>query len=629
MATSPSGLRVPGKAPLDAKVMLAQASPTGSGDTAATLRILIATDNHLGYNEKDAVRGNDSFDTFEEILRTARDAGVDMLLLGGDLFHDNKPSRRTVYRTMSLLRHYCMGSRPCALELLSDPSVNFSSTFGTVNYEDPNYNIALPVFTIHGNHDDPSGDGNLSALDILSSAGLINYFGKYAAVDHIDIMPVLLRKAETKLAIFGLGSVRDERLHRTFINGGVRMMRPPSPEEYYNIFMIHQNRAAHSPTSCIPEHFIDNFIDLVIWGHEHDCMHSPQSSAGEQVSTPRFICQPGSSVATSLSAGEALPKHIVLLTLNGRAARRTYIPLRTVRPFIHREVSLARALPPTVAAEDGEAINSRLVAIVEEALAALAREDGANAKAPLIRLVVDYSPREAQPGSRGAAPPHTHHQPFATINVQRFGLQFGNRIANPRNILHFVRRSRPQSGPPKARHLLALDDGSAASAHGDESMQATVKDMVSRFLDEQQLDIFPRNEFNDTVQMAVDKDDKDVIERFVKTSMARTIGGIGERARTSSSALLLLEKTSLLSEFGRMRKHYEQLYAAQTDGAATEEGSPLGGHTTAARPQRLQIVPLGQGAAALTAPYDSRTPAEEDEWGATADGTAKKRTRRA
>ena len=29
--------------------------------------------------------------------------------------------------------------------------------FPVVNYQDPNYNIALPVFTIHGNHDDPAG----------------------------------------------------------------------------------------------------------------------------------------------------------------------------------------------------------------------------------------------------------------------------------------------------------------------------------------------------------------------------------------------------------------------------------------------------------------------------------------
>jgi len=46
------------------------------------------------------------------------------------------------------------------------------------NYQDPNLNVGLPIFTIHGNHDDPGGSENLSAVDILSSFGLVNYFGK-------------------------------------------------------------------------------------------------------------------------------------------------------------------------------------------------------------------------------------------------------------------------------------------------------------------------------------------------------------------------------------------------------------------------------------------------------------------
>jgi double-strand break repair protein MRE11 len=47
-----------------------------------------------------------------------------------------------------------------------------------VNFDNPNLNIGLPVFTIHGNHDDPSGADNLSAVDLLSTCGLVNYFGK-------------------------------------------------------------------------------------------------------------------------------------------------------------------------------------------------------------------------------------------------------------------------------------------------------------------------------------------------------------------------------------------------------------------------------------------------------------------
>lgn len=47
-----------------------------------------------------------------------------------------------------------------------------------VNYEDPNFNISLPVFIIHGNHDDPAGSEDLSALDVLAASNLLNYYGK-------------------------------------------------------------------------------------------------------------------------------------------------------------------------------------------------------------------------------------------------------------------------------------------------------------------------------------------------------------------------------------------------------------------------------------------------------------------
>lgn len=52
---------------------------------------------------------------------------MDFILLGGDMFHDNKPSRQTLYRTMELLRTYCFGNRPVNIEILSDQSINFGT----------------------------------------------------------------------------------------------------------------------------------------------------------------------------------------------------------------------------------------------------------------------------------------------------------------------------------------------------------------------------------------------------------------------------------------------------------------------------------------------------------------------
>lgn len=50
-----------------------------------------------------------------------------------------------------------------------------------MNYEDPYFSVGLPIFSIHGNHDDPTREGGveaLAALDLLHVANLVNYFGK-------------------------------------------------------------------------------------------------------------------------------------------------------------------------------------------------------------------------------------------------------------------------------------------------------------------------------------------------------------------------------------------------------------------------------------------------------------------
>jgi double-strand break repair protein MRE11 len=85
--------------------------------TSSCFRILVATDNHIGYAEKDPIRGQDSINTFREILQIARDAEVDFILLAGDLFHENRPSRGCLYSVMALLREYTMGDKPISVSL--------------------------------------------------------------------------------------------------------------------------------------------------------------------------------------------------------------------------------------------------------------------------------------------------------------------------------------------------------------------------------------------------------------------------------------------------------------------------------------------------------------------------------
>lgn len=80
-----------------------------------------------GVWEKDEIRKDDSFRAFEEVLKTATQLNVDFVLLGGDLFHENKPSRSTLVKAISLLSKYCLHDKPVGFQIVSDQAQNFES----------------------------------------------------------------------------------------------------------------------------------------------------------------------------------------------------------------------------------------------------------------------------------------------------------------------------------------------------------------------------------------------------------------------------------------------------------------------------------------------------------------------
>ena len=201
--------------------------------------------------------------------------------IAGDLFHDNKPSRRTLHKTMEIVRRYCMGPDPVQIQVVSDQKTDFRNVNGTVNYEDEFYSIDLPIFSIHGNHDDPTRDGGtemLAALDLLSVTNLVNYFGRQDEVDKVEISPVLIKKGDTRVAIYGMGSMRDERLNRMWQGKKVRFLEPEENDDddeeeegensWFNVFALHQNRdLGRGSKNCVHESMIPDWMDLVVWGH--------------------------------------------------------------------------------------------------------------------------------------------------------------------------------------------------------------------------------------------------------------------------------------------------------------------------------------------------------------------------
>lgn len=183
---------------------------------------------------------------------------------GGDIFHENKPSRDTLVKAIRIFRKYTLSDRPVALRVLNNGDKPFQNGDGGVNYGDPNLNVGLPTFTIHGNHDDPAGEENLSAIDILAADNLINYFGKTnmtgEGVGRVDIRPVLLEKGATRIALYGLGYMRDERLCRAFQTPGMVRWHVPEVEDgsgdFLSLFAVHQNRQKYGAKNFLPEKFL-------------------------------------------------------------------------------------------------------------------------------------------------------------------------------------------------------------------------------------------------------------------------------------------------------------------------------------------------------------------------------------
>eukprot|EP00066_Takifugu_rubripes_P004857 XP_003968494.2 PREDICTED: double-strand break repair protein MRE11A [Takifugu rubripes] len=475
-------------------------------DDEDTFKILISTDIHLGYLEKDAIRGNDSYNTLNEILNCAKINQVDFILLGGDLFHDNKPTRRCLHSCITMLRKYCMGDSPIHFNILSDQTVNFNTTkFPWVNYQDENLNISIPVFSIHGNHDDPTGAEGLCALDLLSASGLVNHFGHSHSVERIEISPILLQKGSTKLALYGLGSIPDERLYRMFVNNQVTMLRPKEDQdEWFNLFAIHQNRSKHGPTNYIPEQFLDDFLDLVVWGHEHECLITPTRNEQQLF----YVTQPGSSVATSLSPGEATKKHIGLLRVKGRRMNLEKIPLKTVRQFFIQDVVLAdyedAFMPETP--QVMKKVENLCYAKVAEMLEDAERERlgcPLTPEKPLIRLRVDYS---------GG---------FETFNTSRFSQKFVDQVANPKDIIHFLRRREKKEDIKDEVHVDYNKVMKSAAVEG-----LRVEDLVKQYFEAAektvQLSLLTEQGMGKALREFVDKDEKDAIEELITYQLEKT-----------------------------------------------------------------------------------------------------------
>lgn len=151
------------------------------------------------------------------------------------------------------------------------------------------------------------------------------------------------------------------------------------------------------------------------------------------------VIQPGSSIATSLVEGEAVPKHVALLTITGKQFQSEAIPLKTVRPFVMKSIILQNEPGmKSLARKDNnrDQINKYLKGVVHnlvdevknEWLAAQDDDDDEEIPVPhpLVRLRVEYTALE---GGK-----------FEVENPQRFSSWFQEEVANYTDIVQFYRK---------------------------------------------------------------------------------------------------------------------------------------------------------------------------------------------
>ena len=345
-------------------------------------------------------------------------------------------------------------------------------------------------------------------------SGLINYYGRTPESDNIVIKPVLLQKGNTKLALYGMSNVRDERLNHTFRDGKVKFFQPGTQkDDWFNIMSVHQNHHQYTENGWLPESYLPDFLDLVVWGHEHECLIDPRTNP----ETNFRVMQPGSSVATSLVLGEAVEKKVAILSVKGKDMDVETIRLKTVRPFIYKDIKLSDRKRMRDVAFDNDnksKLNAYLTEVIQEMITEakeswldLQRESGeeldedVRPPLPLIRLRVEYTAPEGGE--------------FQIDNAQRFSNRFNDQVANTSDVVQFHRKRATAARSTKAKPDMPEEHIMAQLSLEN----VKVSKLVEEFLTAQSLSILPQNQFSESVTQFVDKDDKHGIEQFIAEAM--------------------------------------------------------------------------------------------------------------
>lgn len=312
------------------------------------------------------------------------------------------------------------------------------------------------------------------------------------------------------------------------------------------LYAKEDNSHAHTETSYLKENFLPDFLDMVIWGHEHECLIDPKYNP----ETNFHVMQPGSSIATSLMPGEAVPKHVAVLSITGRDFAVEPIRLKTVRPFVMREIVLSEEKEPMKVvkkANNRTELTAFLTSIIDDMIeqaneewkAAQGDDEQENddpPPLPLIRLRVEYTAPEG--GN------------FDCENPQRFSNRFTQRVANIKDVVQFYRKK--AGGTKIAQNGAEMPEESMLASLTIDTVK--VEKLVRDFLAAQSLTVLPQNSFGDAVSQFIDKDDKHAMEEFVTENLSKQVEQLMKMDE--------LDEDNIRDAMEEGKSHLEELFAS-------------------------------------------------------------------
>ena len=248
--------------------------------------------------------------------------------------------------------------------------------------------------------------------------------------------------------------------------------------------------------------------------------------------------------------GEAVPKHVAVLSVTGRDFEVDTVRLKSVRPFVMREIVLAEekeAVRLAKKANNRSELTRFLEGIVEEMIQQAnkewedaqgdeERDEDEEIPKPLIRLRVEYTAPEG--GN------------FDCENPQRFSNRFQGKVANVNDVVQFHRKK--AGGARRANNAPEMPEEAALASLAIDTVK--VEKLVREFLTAQSLTILPQNSFGDAVSQFVDKDDKHAMELFVSENLTKQVESLMEMDN--------VDEDNIRERMEEGKSHLEELFAS-------------------------------------------------------------------